>query len=154
MTPDATPPEAGTRRLATPADIDAIVALIAEHPDQLLARTHDDVAQLIDTMWVIEIDGDIAGCCCLEVYSAKIAEVRSLAVRDRYRGRGFGARLAEAAVAEARRRRIPQILVVTSAVGFFNRLNFRTCLNEKYALFWEEPVEGAGPADASRDPGT
>jgi N-acetylglutamate synthase-like GNAT family acetyltransferase len=45
----------------------------------------------------------------------------------------------EAAVAEARRRGIPQILVVTSNVEFFSRLNFQTCLNEKFALFYEEP---------------
>jgi N-acetylglutamate synthase-like GNAT family acetyltransferase len=64
--------------------------------------------------------------------------VRSLAVRETSRGHGYGARLVEAAVAEARRRGIPQILVVTSNVEFFGRLNFQTCLNEKYALFYED----------------
>jgi amino-acid N-acetyltransferase len=127
-----------TLRRATPADIDPILQLIAAHPRQLLPRPREEVEQLIDTFWVMDEDGELAGCCCLEIYSPQIAEVRSLAVREAMRGRGYGARLVEAAVAEARRRGIPQILVVTSNVEFFGRLKFQTCLNEKYALFYED----------------
>jgi amino-acid N-acetyltransferase len=130
-------------RTATSDDIDEILQLISAHPGQLLPRQRDDVEQLVDTFWVIEEDGELAGCCCLEIYSPKIAEVRSLAVREASRGRGYGARLVDAAVAEAKRRGIPQILVVTSNVEFFGRLNFQTCLNEKFALFYEERADGS-----------
>jgi amino-acid N-acetyltransferase len=138
-------------RRATPDDIEPILGLIFAHPRQLLPRQREDVEQLIDTFWVIEEEGELAGCCCLEIYSPKIAEVRSLAVRASSRRRGYGARLVEAAVAEARGRGIPQILVVTSNVEFFGRLSFQTCLNEKYALFYEErpgdrPREANGAA--------
>lgn len=126
-------------RLARPGDIDAILTLISTHPEQLLARSRADIEALLDTFWVIEEDGEIAGCCCLEVYSPKIAEVRSLAVRQQSRGRQHGTRLVAAAVGEAKRRGIPQVLVVTSNVEFFARQHFQTCLNEKYALFWEGP---------------
>jgi amino-acid N-acetyltransferase len=128
-------------RSATPEDVDSIVRLIAAHPGQLLPRPREEIEQLVETFWVIEEAGDLAGCCCLEIYSPKIAEVRSLAVRDASRGRGHGARLVEAAVAEARRRGIPQILVVTSNVEFFSRLRFQTCLNEKFALFYEDRTD-------------
>ena len=123
-------------------DVNGILALIGENPGVLLPRKRAEVEQLIDTFWVLEEDGEIAGCCCLEVYSPKIAEVRSLAVRESSRGRGYGARLVEAAINEAQARNIPQVLVVTSNVEFFSRLNFKTCLNEKYALFWDKPDEG------------
>lgn len=128
-------------RLATVADIDGILALIAENRGVLLPRDGAEVEALIDAFWVVVEDGEIAGCCCLEVYSPKIAEVRSLAVRPSSRGRGYGARLVETAIAEAQRRSIPQVLVVTSNLEFFGRLNFKTCLNEKYALFWEKPED-------------
>ena len=59
------------------------------------------------------------------------------------RGRGHGAALTAAAVAEAERRDIPQVLVVTSNREFFERLNFGPCLNEKYALFWNNPLADA-----------
>jgi len=65
-------------------------------------------------------------------------------VLPEYRGRGYGAALTAAAVEEAERRGIPQVLVVTSNVEFFERLNFGPCLNEKYALFWLNPDTPAG----------
>lgn len=128
----------GVRR-AEAADVDGILAVVNRNADRLLARDRDEIASLLDTFWVAEADGRVVGCSCLEVYSPKIAELRSLAVLPEYRGRGYGAALTAAAVEEAERRGIPQVLVVTSNREFFERLNFGPCLNEKYALFWINP---------------
>jgi N-acetylglutamate synthase-like GNAT family acetyltransferase len=133
----------GVIRRAAAQDIDEILALIGANTDRLVPRERDELRQLIDSFWVAEEDGAIVGCCCLEVYSPKIAELRSLAVRESHRRRGIGAQLTAAAVEEANRRGIPQVLVVTSNRDFFERLNFGSCLNEKYALFWNAP-ETAG----------
>jgi N-acetylglutamate synthase-like GNAT family acetyltransferase len=136
----------GVRR-AEAADVDGILAVVNRNADRLLARDRDEIASLLDTFWVAEDDGRVVGCSCLEVYSPKIAELRSLAVLPEYRGRGYGAALTAAAVEEAERRGIPQVLVVTSNREFFERLNFGPCLNEKYALFWVNPdaPEGIKP---------
>lgn len=131
-------------RRATLDDIDAIVGVVNTNTDRLLARDRDEIVQLLDAFWVAEVDGRIVGCCCLEVYSPKIAELRSLAVMPEFRGQGLGARLTDAAVEEAKRRGIPQVLVVTSNRAFFERLNFGPCLDEKYALFWLNPETPAG----------
>jgi N-acetylglutamate synthase-like GNAT family acetyltransferase len=126
-------------RKATPDDIDAILDVIGTNTDRLLARDRAEVSQLLDTFWVAETGGLVVGCGCLEIYSPKIAELRSLAVREAYRGRGIGAALTRTIVEEAERRGIPQVLVVTSNREFFERLDFGPCLNEKYALFWLNP---------------
>jgi len=131
-------------RRATLDDVDAILAVVNTNTDRLLGRDRDEIAQLLDTFWVAEVDGRVVGCCCLEVYSVKIAELRSLAVLPEFRGRGLGAALTDAAVADARLRGIPQVLVVTSNREFFERRNFGPCLNEKYALFWLNPETPAG----------
>ena len=131
-------------RRATLDDVDAIVGVVNTNTDRLLARDRDEIVQLLDAFWVAEIDGNVVGCCCLEVYSPKIAELRSLAVLPEFRGRGLGASLTDVAVGEARRRGIPQVLVVTSNRAFFERLNFGPCLDEKYALFWLNPEPTAG----------
>lgn len=128
-----------TVRGARVGDVDGILALVNSNTDRLLARDRGEIASLLDTFWVADDEGDIVGCCCLEVYSPKIAELRSLAVRPSHRGRGLGAALTTQAVEEAERRGIPQVLVVTSNREFFERLNFGPCLNEKYALFWINP---------------
>jgi N-acetylglutamate synthase-like GNAT family acetyltransferase len=123
-------------RKAQEADIPGIQRLINENLDKLLPRTDDDIRELLPTFWVADEDGEIVGCACLEIYSPKIAELRSLAVRDDCRGKGYGAMLVNTVVEAAKARRIPQILVVTSTPEFFEGLNFGSCLNEKYALFW------------------
>ena len=67
------------------------VAVVNTNTDRLLGRDRDEIAQLLDAFWVAEVDGRVVGCCCLEVYSPKIAELRSLAVLPEFRGRGLGA---------------------------------------------------------------
>ena len=123
-------------RKATETDIPGIQRLIRENLDKLLPRKDEDIRELLPTWWVVEDEGEIVGTCCLEVYSPKIAELRSLAVRSDRRGKHYGAALVNVVVEEAKRRNIPQILVVTSTPDFFQGLNFGPCLNEKYALFW------------------
>src|SRR5262245_56352228 len=123
-------------RKANPSDIPGIVDLINANLDKLLPRTADQVRELLETFWVVEEGGEIVGCCCLEVYSHKIAELRSLTVRADCRRKGFGEILVAAAIEEAERRRIPQVLVVTSSPEYFEKHNFGPCLNEKYVMFW------------------
>ena len=123
-------------RKATPSDIPNIQKLINDNLDKLLPRPDHELMELMDTLWVIDQDGEIVGCCCLEQYSSKIAELRSLAVREDCRGLGYGEQLVQIAVDEARRRNVRQVLVVTSTREFFEKMNFGLCLNEKYALFW------------------
>ena len=123
-------------RKARPSDIPGILQLINANLDKLLPRKEDDVRELLDTFWVVEDNGEIVGCCCLEVYSPKIAELRSLTVRDDCRRKGYGEILVAAAIEEAERRRIPQVLVVTSNPEYFEKHNFGPCLNEKYVMFW------------------
>lgn len=125
-------------RSARPEDIPAILTLIHENNDHLLERSAEEVEALLPTFWVAEVDGEVVGCCCLEVYSRKIAEVRSLVVKQGMRRRGIGRGLVLEAVNEARRRDIAEILTVTGELDFFQNLGFHTVLNEKYALFWNE----------------
>ena len=123
-------------RKANKEDIPKIEALISQNLDKLLPRSNEEISDLIDYFWVAEEEGEVIGCCCLEIYSKKIAEIRSVAVREDLRSHGIGADLVEEAVKEADSRGIAQIMVVTSTPEFFDRLNFKPCLNEKYALFW------------------
>lgn len=136
-------------RSATPDDVPAILALIHANNDHLLERSAEEIHTLLPTFWVADVDGDVVGCCCLEVYSRKIAEVRSLVVQQEMRRRGIGKQLVREAVAEARRRNIAEILTVTGELDFFQNLGFHTVLNEKYALFWNE-AEAAKNAEAAK----
>jgi amino-acid N-acetyltransferase len=124
-------------RRALDSDISEIMDLIASYPETILPRSADEMRELIGTFWVaVTDDAEIIGCCCLEVYSSKIAEIRSVAVREGFRGFNIGESLVKEAVSEARQRNIRQIMVITSSPEYFQKLNFGQCLNEKFALFW------------------
>lgn len=123
-------------RKASNKDIPGILELVAMHPNTLLPRSSTEYDDLISTTWVADEDERIVGCATLEIYSPKIAEVRSVAVHPDYQGRGFGRQLVAAAVAEGRSRKIHEIMVVTSSPEYFRSLGFGECLHEKYALFY------------------
>jgi len=123
-------------RKATRNDIPGILELVDANLGTLLPRTKEDYEELIDTTYVYEKDNRIVGSCVLEIYSPKIAEIRSFVVHNDYRSQGVGKALIGEAVTEARERNIREIMVVTSAREYFEKHNFGACLNEKFALFW------------------
>lgn len=123
-------------RKATLNDIPGILELVNANLGTLLPRSQDDYADLIETTYVCEKEGRIVGSCVLEIYSPKIAEIRSFVVHSDYRRQGVGKGLIAEAVAEGRKRNIREIMVVTSAREYFEKQNFGACLNEKFALFW------------------
>ena len=123
-------------RKAVLDDIPAILDLINSNLDTLLPRTEREYRELLDTTWVAEVGGRVVGSCVLEVYSPKIAELRSCVVHVDHQSQGVGAELAAAAIEAGQRRNIREILVVTSKPEYFKRLGFGDCLHEKYALFW------------------
>jgi amino-acid N-acetyltransferase len=125
-----------TIRKAIRDDIPAIKELIASNPDTILSRTDDELHSLLDGFWVAEHNGAVVGCCCLEVYSSKIAEIRTVIVHDTVRGMGFGAALVKVAAEEAERQNIREVMVVTSSPEYFAKLGFGECLHEKWALFY------------------
>jgi len=132
--------------LASVDDIDGILSLVERNPGNLLARTREDMLELLATTWVAhdkallsEHSGSknkVIGCVCLEIYSPKICELRTLAVDPQFQRFGIGTKLVSIAVAEAKARNIPQILTVTSSPEWFEKQNFGSCLKEKFALFY------------------
>ncbi len=125
-----------TIRKATRTDIPAIKELVAANPETILARSDEELGALIDGFWVAEHENTVVGCCCLEVYSPKIAEIRTVIVHESVRGMGFGAALVKVAADEAERQSIREVMVVTSSPEYFNKLGFGECLHEKWALFY------------------
>ena len=66
----------------------------------------------------------MVGCTALSIIWADLAEVRSLAVDEEYRGRGIGRRLVEWSADEARRLQIRRLMTLTYEQTFFEKLGF------------------------------
>ncbi|MCP4427423.1 MAG: argininosuccinate synthase [Chloroflexi bacterium] len=116
-----------TIRPALEADIHDILCLVSDHARRgdVLPRT---ALSIRDTLadWLVGAheDGGIVACVNLLYYTPFLAEVRSLAVHDRVKGNGWGSKLVQALIAEAKQRQVPTLFALTRAVRFFQRLGF------------------------------
>ncbi|MFW5748515.1 MAG: GNAT family N-acetyltransferase [Chloroflexota bacterium] len=129
-----------TIRNATSADIDTVAAFIAPFVEsrKLLPRTIDELEVLINTLFIAEYEGRIVGCAALEVYSSKLAELRSLAVSQDVQGMGVGKKLVQACIDLARAQNVLEVMAITSSEDFFKACGFDFTLpGEKKALFFQ-----------------
>lgn len=127
-----------TVRLAALEDIPQIAALVTPFVEEgrLLPRTLDEFEDLLPNMFVADHTGEIIGAASLEIYSPKLAEVRSLAVSEKAQGMGIGKLLVQACVELARSNNILEVMAITSADSFFIACGFDYTLpGEKRALF-------------------
>ena len=122
-------------RPAVLGEMPAIRRLIREYPNLLM---QSDLPR-IPSYFVAEHRGRIVGCCALQIYSLRLAEIRSLAVAADYVRHGVGRRLVEACQERAKERGIKQVMAVTSSPEFFEKNGFSTFKRERIALFFDVP---------------
>ncbi|MCG6155577.1 GNAT family N-acetyltransferase [Rubinisphaera margarita] len=115
---------------------------------RLLPRTTDELDQLVRTGFLAEVDRKLVGFASLEIYSKKLAEIRSLAVSPIYQGLGIGRGLVARCVELARERRILEVMAITSSEDFFRTCGFDFTLpRERKAFFLETYVDEECPLD-------
>lgn len=133
--------ECPTPTIVRPAVVDDLPALeefIARFvkANRLLPRTQSELSDLVPFGFVACQGDRISGFAALEIYSSKLAEIRSLAVDPELQGTGIGRRLVQECVDLAKRRNILEVMAITSSEGFFQSCGFDFTLpGEKKALF-------------------
>jgi len=96
----------------------------------------DELEELIRHGYVAEANGELVGFAALEIYSTKLAEIRSLFVISSRQGQGIGRRLVQACVDLARDRNVLEVMAITSSEQFFRSCGFDFTLpGEKKAVF-------------------
>jgi len=121
-------------RSATLPDAFAIEQLIQVHvaDGTLLPRSLAEICENIRDFVVIEHGGEIVGCGALHLYGMHLAEVRSITITSKAKGKGAGCILIDALLAEAKRQSVTCVCLFTRIPDFFGRLGFRAV--EKEAL--------------------
>ncbi len=122
-------------RPAQPSDMLAIRALIRRYPEKLVQQ---DLPRA-PSFFAAFVRGRLIGCCALQVYSRRLAEVRSLAVDEEFQKQGIAGKLVARCLDHARQRGVKQILAVSGDPDFFRQSGFETFFREKTALFYNVP---------------
>lgn len=120
-------------RPAEKGDMADIRELIKLFPQQLVQQNLPRLA----SFFVASVGGRVVGCCALQIYSKRIAEVRSLAVHPDFQDRGVASKLVGCCVERTLARGVRELFAVTSQASFFEQLGFKTFRREKTAMFYE-----------------
>jgi amino-acid N-acetyltransferase len=126
--------ETFTIRKARISDVDRIHALVGGYAGSqlMLARSRSELYESLRDFFVAEApDGETIACGGLEISWSDLAEVKSLAVDERYQKRGLGRQIVEACLAEARELGIKRVFALTYQVAFFEGLKFRQIPKEE-----------------------
>ena len=90
----------------------------------ILPRTEASVRLSINDWVIATLDDEVVGMASLLIYSALLAEVRSLAVSEQAQGYGFGRKIMDALLSMASDYHIPTVFALTRVVPFFERMGF------------------------------
>ena len=124
-------------RTASLDDVRNIFQLIQNNIDQLVPRSISDIVQNIDRFLVAELsNGDLGGVISYAFYpeigepTKSCVEIKSVCVRKDLRKLGLGRELVLAQIERLKKYRPAQIVVLTFAPGFFEKLGFKKVSKE------------------------
>lgn len=115
-----------TIRPAVTKDVKVIRELIDLYSPQrrLLKKETVSLFESVQEFTVAEDQGLVIGCGALHVMWEDLAEVRTLAVLDEYRGKGVGKRMLESITDRARAIGVKRLFCLTFETEFFARHGF------------------------------
>jgi len=93
--------------------------------DVMLPRSLNELYENIRDFWVYQEGGKIIGCCALHVSWEDLAEIKALAVQLGKQGHGYGRRLVNACIKEARQIKAKRIFALTYKPDFFKKFGFK-----------------------------
>ncbi|MBC7085279.1 MAG: N-acetyltransferase [Methanomethylovorans sp.] len=113
-------------RKATVKDVEAMKNIINAYAKQekMLPRSYNELYQYIRSFYVYEIDGEVIGCCALQVVWEDLAEILSFAVKPEYTRQGIGSQLLKACIGDAYDLNIKKIFTLTYVPSFFEKHGF------------------------------
>ncbi len=111
---------------ASLSDIYAMQKLVLPEIESgvILNRTNDEVATNIRSYTLCFKNGELVGFCALHIHTEYLAEIRSLIVKEGFRGEKIGENLVNKCISEAISLELQKVLCLTYKQPFFERLGF------------------------------
>jgi len=90
----------------------------------ILMRNEDEMATNIRSYTLAYHETELIGFSALHIHTSNLAEVRSLVIKNNYRGKKIGENLVEHQLEEAKKLGLNRVLSLTYKQSFFERLGF------------------------------
>ena len=113
-------------RKAKLTDIGNMQALVRPEVESgvILERTNDEVATNIRSYTLAFAEEELIGFTALHIHTIELAEIRSLIIKDGFRGKKIGEQLVAKALEEGRELGLKRVLSLTYKQSFFERIGF------------------------------
>ena len=92
---------------------------------EMIPRALNELYEKMRDFFVVDDNGKISGVCALHILWEDLAEIRSLAVRKEYQGKGIGQKLVKECIKEAKTLGIKRVFALTYNTDFFSKLGFK-----------------------------
>jgi len=108
------------------SDIQKMQELVKPEVDSgvILVRSDDEIATNIRSYMLAILDGELVGFNALHIHTSYLGEIRSLIIKDGYRGQKIGENLVLKALDEGKSLGLQRVLSLTYKQSFFERLGF------------------------------
>jgi amino-acid N-acetyltransferase len=123
-------------RSAKISDAETIYALVSDYAEQdkMLFRSKADIYENLRSFVVAEADGKVVGCCALHIIWQDLAEIKSLAVYDGFKGTGIGRSLVTEALRQAGELGLKRVFALTLEPAFFQKMGFELIDTDKLPM--------------------
>ncbi len=108
------------------SDIPKMQELVQPEVDSgvILVRSEDEIATNIRSYMLAFLDGELVGFTALHLHASYLGEIRSLIVKEGFRGQKIGENLVLKALDEGKFLGLQRVLSLTYRQAFFERLGF------------------------------
>lgn len=108
-------------------DVRAIYCLVNKFAkkDEMLPRSLNEIYENIRDFFICMDKNKLLGTAALHVLWEDLAEIRSVAVENRYQGKGIGKKLIEECLKEAKTLGVKRVFALTYNPEFFRKLGFK-----------------------------
>jgi len=93
-----------------------------------------DIYENLQSFIVAELDGEVVGCCALQIIWSDLGEIKSLAVSKSNTKAGAGKMLVAEAVERAGQLGLQRVFALTLEPGFFEKMGFEVIEKESLPM--------------------
>jgi amino-acid N-acetyltransferase len=130
-------------RPARVMDVKEIHKLVEYHANnkEMLHRSLSAIYENIQEFVVLENESKIVGCGALHVSWENLAEIKALAVSDKYKGHGFGRKIVEILQENAKNLGVIRVFALSFKPKFFMKLGYEIIPKETLPhKIWSECI--------------
>ncbi|BAV58907.1 acetyltransferase [Endomicrobiia bacterium] len=130
-------------RSARVMDVKEIHKLVEYHANnkEMLHRSLSAIYENIQEFVVLESEDNIVGCGALHVSWENLAEIKALAVSDKYKGQGFGRKIVKILQDNAKNLGVSRVFALSFKPKFFIKLGYEIIPKETLPhKIWSECI--------------